>query len=251
MSRKRILYLIRHAQSKYNYEEALAKENNKDPHEVNLRKELIDAYLTNLGESQAQKANNAAKELDITTVYVSPLRRALQTAQFLFQGHKNKPKMIVLPLIREKLGATCDIPEDLNTVKAEFPLFDFSIPMQTKPPEYYLFDSMRDERWGKKFLQEYLQNKDLHWYEYKTPSLFFYQQLVRVQGDLESRRGMKKRVEEVKQFLLENTREDEKIALVSHGSYLKAFTATEFAENGYALNGHLFENCEILQYELS
>jgi broad specificity phosphatase PhoE len=250
MSRQRILYLIRHAQSKYNHAEHLAIELKQNPLEVNFRPELLDAHLTDFGISQTHEAAIQAQDLDITTVLVSPLRRALQTAYNIFKDHKNKPKLKVFPMIREKMGATCDIAVELNDIMKEFPMFDYSIPLQSKPPEHYFFDTMRCEHLGPKFKQEFLEKRQLDWFPHKTPPLFFMDRLFKENKDLESRKGMKKRVEEVRKILLENIDPNEKLALVSHASFLKAFTATNYAENGYALDGHILKNCEILKYEL-
>lgn len=40
---------------------------------------------------------------------VSPLRRAIQTAYHLFKDHPNKPKLMVVPFLREMLSSSCDI----------------------------------------------------------------------------------------------------------------------------------------------
>jgi broad specificity phosphatase PhoE len=57
--------------------------------------------------------------LDI--VLVSPLRRAIQTAYYLFRDHPNKPKLIVVPFLREMLSSSCDIGGNLIQTMAEYP----------------------------------------------------------------------------------------------------------------------------------
>ena len=37
------------------------------------------------------------EKLDIKYVYISPLRRAIETAYYLFKDHPNNPKFIILP----------------------------------------------------------------------------------------------------------------------------------------------------------
>jgi hypothetical protein len=45
---------------------------------------------------------------------VSPLRRAMETAYRVFQGHSRfqEIKFIVHPLLRENMHTVCDIPEN-------------------------------------------------------------------------------------------------------------------------------------------
>lgn len=70
---------------------------------------------------------------DVKTVFVSPLRRALQTAYLLFKDHShfNRINFIVHPLLRENTHTVCDIPETLELVKTEYiskiPNLDFSL----------------------------------------------------------------------------------------------------------------------------
>lgn len=66
-------------------------------------------------------------------MFVSPLRRALQTAWLLFKDHTQFKgiRFIVHPLLRENTHTVCDIPESLDTVKGEYnsriPHLDWSL----------------------------------------------------------------------------------------------------------------------------
>lgn len=62
----------------------------------------------------------------IDTVIVSPLRRAIQTAHYLFKDHPSKPKMIVNPMVREMISSSCDIGGNLSETMKEYPEFDYS-----------------------------------------------------------------------------------------------------------------------------
>ena len=59
---------------------------------------------------------------DIEIVYVSPMRRTLQTSYHIFKNKDNfnQIKFIVLPDLRENFFSACDIPNDVDLVKAEY-----------------------------------------------------------------------------------------------------------------------------------
>lgn len=48
------------------------------------------------------------EDLRIETVFVSPLKRAVETAVLLFKDHPNHPKFVVEPYLREMLLSACD-----------------------------------------------------------------------------------------------------------------------------------------------
>lgn len=58
------------------------------------------------------RASKHASEIDFKVIFVSPLRRTLETAYYTFKDHPNFKKMrvIISPLIREKIGITGDVP---------------------------------------------------------------------------------------------------------------------------------------------
>jgi len=47
--------------------------------------------------------------MNIKAIFVSPLRRALETCYDMFKNHPNKPKIIISPHFRENLLSSCDI----------------------------------------------------------------------------------------------------------------------------------------------
>jgi glucosyl-3-phosphoglycerate phosphatase len=91
------IYLIRHGQSTFN---ALFDLNPVDPLH-------FDARLSQLGIGQVTAARQAASEIPVDLVVVSPLTRAIQTAVGLF-GDANIP-MIITDLHRERLEHSCDV----------------------------------------------------------------------------------------------------------------------------------------------
>lgn len=49
------------------------------------------------------------KDKKINLVLVSPMRRTLMTCHEIFKDHKDKPKVLVHPDIREVFSSSCDI----------------------------------------------------------------------------------------------------------------------------------------------
>lgn len=67
---------------------------------------------------------------NLELVFVSPLRRALETAYFMFKDHPNFKtiKFVVHPHIREPITMPSDLPDDMeqivNDYRPFFPNFD-------------------------------------------------------------------------------------------------------------------------------
>ena len=132
--RHRTLYFIRHGEAKHNIlekaaikkakEDAVAEGFAEDAEETKQRMELarqeilnneslLDAELSPDGMKEAEGARNDIERIikdkalpPPTEVLVSPLQRALQTANIVFPGHKN---IKVREEVRERLtGKACD-----------------------------------------------------------------------------------------------------------------------------------------------
>jgi broad specificity phosphatase PhoE len=83
----------------------------------------IDARLSSHGEEQCLKARNNSIINSVQIVLVSPLTRALQTAQLVFGG-KGIP-IVVRPELTESFRYGCDLSGPLEDKPKEFPSFDF------------------------------------------------------------------------------------------------------------------------------
>jgi len=59
-------------------------------------------------------ASAHASQIDFRVVYVSPLRRTMETAYWVFKDHPNfkgkKMKFVLHPMLRELCTVSCDIP---------------------------------------------------------------------------------------------------------------------------------------------
>ncbi len=106
------IYLIRHGQSEFN---AAHTEGAPDPM-------IFDARLTAKGVDQARGARVRARALGVQLVIVSPLTRALQTAQHIF-GDTAPIKVMADP--REKLLHSCDVGRPPSALQADFPALSF------------------------------------------------------------------------------------------------------------------------------
>ena len=87
-------------------------------------KEGVDCGLSETGIEQCLAASKHAKQLNIKTLWISPMRRALQTAYWIFKDHPNFEKMRfkVHPLLREKMRVGGDMPtlHVLDMIDREF-----------------------------------------------------------------------------------------------------------------------------------
>lgn len=118
---------------------------------MNINNKFRDSHLSELGISQATEAQEVTDQLKIHTVFVSPLRRTLETAYHIFKTHPNFKmiKFIVVPNLRESMNTISDIPENVDDVKAEFteliPQLDYSLLKQCKNKYYYYIENMPKE----------------------------------------------------------------------------------------------------------
>ena len=105
------IYLIRHAESEAN---AAADLDNPTYY--------YDARITDKGKEQALKTSINLKNIIFDTYICSPLTRTMETFSLIFPDKKP----ILQPFIREHLFHSCDVGRQPDTLKKEFPQFDFS-----------------------------------------------------------------------------------------------------------------------------
>ena len=112
-------YVIRHGRSLFNHPYEIAiKEHGKWSQawrDVMFNGDFVDADLHPIGLMQC--ATNAEKlhPINFTRVFVSPMNRAMQTCINMFKGHPNVAniKFTLLPLAREVMQGSQDIPQDV------------------------------------------------------------------------------------------------------------------------------------------
>ena len=97
------LWYIRHGQSTYNVASIpwhLAGEP-QDQVDFQYVPDYIDCPLTETGRSQILENKDEILALPIDLVYVSPLLRALETCELIFEHALNMPKIVVNHMFSE------------------------------------------------------------------------------------------------------------------------------------------------------
>jgi len=106
------VYFIRHGQSEFN---AAFTGGDIDPM-------IFDAPLTDMGLRQAEAAKTLVADLGIKQVITSPLTRAIQTAQCIFDGIA---PITVATKHRELLIHSCDVGRPPQDLQRDFPTLSF------------------------------------------------------------------------------------------------------------------------------
>jgi len=106
------IYFIRHAEGYHNL-----RTNGHNNHHIKYPR------LTVRGIQQCQKTREQLKDIKFDIIIVSPLRRTLETAQYIFD--RNIPHLS-LEYIREFIYNPCDFRESIEEVILHFPYVDFS-----------------------------------------------------------------------------------------------------------------------------
>lgn len=87
-----------------------------------VREDTIDPNLHEFGVMQAELARESVNKLNIRTVLVSPVQRAIQTAVHMFKDHPNKANitLVIVPIMREIMHTANDIPADYDKVMERY-----------------------------------------------------------------------------------------------------------------------------------
>ena len=132
--------LMRHANSEFNIAYVKCEEKygyGEEMLNLFLDDKYIDPPLTEFGIEQWIFASQISNQLDIGTVFVSPLRRAMQTAFHLLKSHKDfeKIKIVMCPGLRGLIFGTGDWSSDIkdlidNEYSKYFKNLDYSLLMK-------------------------------------------------------------------------------------------------------------------------
>jgi len=101
------VYLIRHAEGFHN---------------VNENYEIVDPVLTDLGKEQAKNRSLELSKINFDVIYVSPLKRTLETANLLFGNVKMKG----YEDIREYVSNPCDFRINMDQSIEKYPNIDLT-----------------------------------------------------------------------------------------------------------------------------
>lgn len=253
------LYFIRHGQSFYNVAQMVAKNTEHevktgDDLGVKFDYKLIDCSISDLGKTQCAEAAEKVKNINVKFVISSPLRRCLETTRRIFKDHPNKPKIVVWPVVKEMLLSSCDVPDDLATIKREYPDCDFSMVDALPHPELWVIHMLKNETLVNEILTELFEKYPSKEEAYKNAKFFLTDKLKQSypalletwidinQRILEAREKLKPFVQEVK--------DGEAIIVVTHSRFLESISAESYKEDGEPHNAKWFVNCEVAPFDL-
>ena len=108
------VFLVRHATSEFNLVFQCLLENNATVEEIVKEGSDIkyrDCSLADVGIKEWEEMLKSIKDLNVYTVFISPLLRSVQTAYHLFKGHPKfeSIRFVIVPKAREALIAMDDI----------------------------------------------------------------------------------------------------------------------------------------------
>lgn len=163
-------------------------------------------------------------------MYVSPLRRALETCKEIFENHKSKPKIFPHPLFREMLLSNCDIGARVVESRDIYKDDDFSFLSGYKYPNLWSVYELLDKSRAAEVITEIEILCDNNEEEIlKHGHLKLLDIIKRLHPDtIESQEDCNKRTELQKKLFKEigNTLPEGKcIALIGHSRTLHAFTS--------------------------
>jgi len=253
------VYLVRHAQSAFNLAQmkAMKSEVESKIEDLNVKFDpnLIDCPISELGFHQTIDAGLKVSEVNVTLVITSPLRRCLQTTHEMFKNHKNKPKVIVWPHIREMLLSACDVSDDLATIKKEFPDYDFSLLDKLPIPELWVLYSLKNEKLAQDLIDELFRKYSTREEAIKNAKFFIDEKLKHAYPNiLENQIDINQRAMDTKADLkdkISQLAEGEAIVVVAHSRFLEALTAERYEQDGTPKNARWFHNCEVIPFKFN
>ncbi|CDW81112.1 UNKNOWN [Stylonychia lemnae] len=244
-------------------ENSLKNENNKlttlgEWIDVQSDRKLIDSSLSERGRLQSKELQNVVNQFKFHTVFVSPLKRAIETAYWMFKGHKDfdQIKFVIFPLLMEKLHVSADLPNPM-ALKQIQKLHSQKFKLGILPQDENKQDN---PNWYVELLNQDLQSQ-VQQFKANNPKLqvqdFFIQKINDVYpGAIESTENCFYRTllarKSLIQYITNNQIEHtHKIALVGHSAFFRIYFAEQyFQENGFERQPSLeesvcLENCEI------
>lgn len=207
------------------------------------------------------EAQRLVNPLKIHTVFVSPLRRTLETA---YQVYKNHPdfeniRFVVLPWIRESLNTSSDVPSDVDNVLSEFkeviPHLDCSILDGMEDKKHFFINDLQPE--VKERMKTNLEPRDDDPLGSNAYELFVDETKKAFPGRLESKWNVYDRSVHVKKFLKNYIRNNQissdcKVVVLSHFIYFYmhtgkwAWKCSRDVELTYPSEFIRMKNCEIV-----
>ncbi|CAK90511.1 unnamed protein product (macronuclear) [Paramecium tetraurelia] len=251
--------LIRHAESEYNLAARLAVNSSKEV--TNFKEEslkikqdesLIDCGLTQYGIQQCLESATKMSSFKVDIVLVSPLRRAIQTAHYLFRDHPNKPKFIVVPFLREMLSSSCDIGGNLTTTMNEYSQFDFSRTLNTEFLQQYpnmwtmeyLWNQEQKQQMKQYLLQQQCDDLNSRGPKHILDYLFQYPPDSVVETFMDTMNRIQQAKLELSFYRNQN------VVCVTHSRFLQTISASQFDAEGKPKDGTWIKNCDYIEVDI-
>ena len=223
-------FIVRHAQTFYNSAKEECEKRGESLEYASFRWDLTlaDSELSDIGIRQSEDAVALAHTLNVNKVFVSPLKRALQTCEILFRNHPLQPSIIVYPELHEVLHNGHDVSSYIGEPFEEYKHFDWSL--------------VEKDILAKRFIDQKYRNI-LDGIGFQEARIILLEKMKEINPEyLESEEHVFQRSQNTKSIWKEELNSSN-IALVTHSSFLKQFTKRNIEENGLWL-----QNCEIQEY---
>ena len=212
---------------------------------------FVDSYLHPIGKQQAILQRETVNRLNIRTVFVSPLRRALQTCYFMFRTHPNRDQIrfTVMPIITEVCNQPGCISLGVEQLKKETAGLEIKF-------DFQLLES-QDEFWQ---LRQVAAQPELAQQlialcgqtGLSIPEAFAQLLAKTYPTQVETYHSTCVRAKDFNYRLLEHlsanpANENEKVAVVGHNAFFQCLTFRKIDARGFVV-GTKFRNCEIVPY---
>lgn len=226
-------YLIRHAQSELNKGLASADRSNKSAmFDLRFGPTHMDACLSEEGKVQALNLAAEVQDLYIKKVFVSPMRRALETAHILFTEHPLKPEVVVVPFISEPVKSAHGI--SIGNQSDVYPGFCWDM----MPAYPYILDHIEADE--ARMLQAIGG-------DHPSPEILLKRLIKKKSRGLESKGCQKRRLQLTIDFIRrEFEAADGSVAVVSHSKYSQSLMELV---NGIG-SAPKVRNCQIMKLNI-
>ncbi|TNV81614.1 hypothetical protein FGO68_gene2110 [Halteria grandinella] len=266
------MIVIRHAFSQFNNEMENYHSSKNQTSESFLRlwsaEHLRDACLHDKGIEQAKAQQILLNNFKLRKVFVSPLRRTIQTAALILSRHPMKKDitLILVPLARENLHTSADLSVSYEELKAftlqiteQFGLkFDFSLLQQYSASgqslDTWCYLTMANKKKQNFILQNINQGKNPFAFGIHYIRELSEQNIIEDNNDTYARvQELKKQLYSIieKELQADPLDADEKFLLVTHSVTMSALYSRGISDAGSFLGYNHFANCELVPYELS
>jgi hypothetical protein len=268
--------LIRHAESKFNKAVVdahahvdVGSTNKNLVFYVKIIKdpELIDAGITDYGVTQCQASviKNAEVLRKVRLVLVSPMNRALETADWMFNkmlptasgDHLppyHKPAFVVMPDLHEVLESCCDVPMETPKKIHRFEGFDFTAQLGIEKKFGFLWfsETMFHQGIRKQIRNEVSKSSEGTDFEKACRTVDVIRD--RLPNYLEAGPDVFYRTRRFRNwfwlYLKDKHYHDGEIAIVGHSFFFEVLSSTEFSADNHPTNGKHMENCEVAPFEM-